>query len=120
MGGSKLVTEGGGMLSNIAVERRKFPRIRVQVPLFIRGLDQQGEEFLELAKTVDLSGRGARLISPHLLRHNDIISLTIPAPLPASVEFGETGTAPIQARVRRLESHGDMKLAAVEFLKPLE
>lgn len=101
-------------------ERRRFLRIRIQVPLFIRGTDRCGVEFLELAKTLDLSGQGARLVSPHPLRHDEIISLTIPAPLPRSSEFGESGTPPIQARVRRLESSGDMELAAVEFLKPLE
>lgn len=101
-------------------ERRKFPRLRVQVPLFIRGRNNLGVEFLELAKTLDISGQGARLISPHALCHDEIISLTIPAPLPSSSEFGESGTPPIQARVRRLESSGEMKLAAVEFLKPLE
>lgn len=101
-------------------ERRKSPRLRVQVPMFIRGRDHLGVEFLELAKTLDISGQGARLISPHALSHDELISLTIPAPLPRSSEFGESGTPPIQARVRRLESSGDMKLAAVEFLKPLE
>ncbi|MGH9864885.1 MAG: PilZ domain-containing protein, partial [Candidatus Acidiferrales bacterium] len=101
-------------------EPRKFPRLRVQVPLFIRGKDNQGVEFLELAKTLDISGQGARLISPHSLCHDELILLTIPAPLPRSSEFGESGTPPIQARVRRLEDSGDMKLAAVEFLKPLE
>lgn len=105
---------------NNHLERRKFQRLRVQVPLFIRGKDHYGAEFLELAKTLDISGQGARLISPHSLRHDEIISLTIPAPLPTSAEFGESGTPPIQARVRRLECSGDMELAAVEFLKPLE
>ena len=101
-------------------ERRRFPRIRVQVPLFIRGTDHLGTEFLELAKTLDISGYGARIVSPHPLLHGEIISLTIPAPLPRSAEFGESGTPPIQARVRRLECRGDMEFAAVEFLKPLE
>ena len=101
-------------------ERRKFQRLRVQVPLFIRGKDNLGVEFLELAKTLDISGQGARLIGPQSLCHNDLILLTIPAPLPRSSAFGESGTPPIQARVRRLESSGDMKLAAVEFLTPLE
>ncbi len=106
--------------NNGHVERRKFQRIRLQVPLFIRGTDGRGIEFLELAKTIDISGLGARLVSPHPLRHDEIISLTIPAPLPASAELGESGTPPIQARVRRLECSGEMELAAVEFLKPLE
>lgn len=101
-------------------ERRRSPRIRLQVPLFIRGTDAQGNEFLELAKTLDISSLGARLVSPRPLQPQEIVSLTVPAPLPRSPEFGECGTPPISARVRRLESSGEMELAAVEFLKPLD
>ncbi|HEU5411286.1 MAG TPA: PilZ domain-containing protein [Candidatus Acidoferrales bacterium] len=100
-------------------ERRRFPRIRLQVPLFIRGKDQDGLEFLELAKTVDISCHGARLLSNRPLQPNEMISITVPAPLPRSSEFGECGTPPFPARVRRLEFNEDVGMAAVEFLKPL-
>lgn len=103
-----------------SAERRRFSRIRLQVPLFIRGTDGQGNEFLELAKTLDISCSGARLISPRSLQSQEIVSLTVPAPLPRSAEFGECGTAPISARVRRLEPSGEMELLAVEFLRPLD
>lgn len=106
-------------ISERTAERRRSPRIRLQVPLFIRGTDVQGNEFLELAKTLDISCLGARLVCPRPLQPQEIISLTVPAPLPRSPEFGECGTPPISARVRRLESIGEMELAAVEFLKPL-
>lgn len=101
-------------------ERRRSPRIRLQIPLFIRGTDSLGNEFLELAKTLDISAWGARLISPRSLQSQEIVQLTIPAPLPRSSEFGECGSPPISARVRRLESSGEMELAAVQFLKPLD
>jgi hypothetical protein len=101
-------------------ERRRFPRIRLQIPLFIRGTDAQGNEFLELAKTLDISGTGARLVSPRPMQAQEIISLTVPAPLPRSPQFGECGTPPISARILRLESSGEMELAAVEFLRPLD
>jgi PilZ domain-containing protein len=100
-------------------ERRRFPRIRLQVPLFIRGTDGDGLEFLELAKTVDISCHGARLLSNRPLQPNEIISITVPAPLPRSSEFGECGTPPFSAKVRRLEFNEDVGMAAVEFLKPL-
>lgn len=100
-------------------ERRRFPRIRLQVPLFIRGTDQDGIEYLELAKTVDISCHGARLLSHRPLQPNEMISITVPAPLPRSSEFGECGTPPFPARVRRLEFNEDVGMAAVEFLKPL-
>ncbi len=102
------------------VERRRFPRIRLQIPLFIRGTDAQGNEFLELAKTLDISSIGARLISPKPIQVQELISLTVPAPLPRSPEFGECGTPPISARVLRTESSAEMEVAAVEFLRPLD
>jgi hypothetical protein len=107
-------------LGEKSAERRRFSRIRLQVPLFIRGTDAHGNEFLELAKTLDISCSGARLVSPKPLQSQEIISLTIPAPLPRSAEFGECGSPPISARVRRLESAGELELAAVEFLRTLD
>lgn len=33
---------------------RRSPRIRLQVPVFVRGTDASGSEFIELTKTLDL------------------------------------------------------------------
>jgi hypothetical protein len=107
------------MGSNL-IERRRHQRLRLQIPLFIRGKDNYGAEFLELAKTLDIGGSGARLISPHHLRLDEIISLTIPAPLPSSPGAGDSGTPPIHARVLRIASSGDLEFAAVEFLRPID
>jgi hypothetical protein len=104
----------------VPVERRRSQRIRLQIPIFVRGLNQRGIEFLELAKTLDISNLGAKLIGPLPLRHDDIICLTIPAPIPSSPEFGGVGTPPIQARLLRLEVNGELEMAAVEFVRPLE
>jgi|SRR5579863_862123 len=102
-----------------AANRRRSSRIRLQVPLFIRGTGADGVEFLELAKTLDISCHGARLLSQRTLQPNEAIYITVPAPLPRSSVFGECGTPPISARVRRLECDEDVEMAAVEFLKPL-
>ena len=48
-------------------ERRRFQRLRLQVPMFIRGRDAYGEQFLELAKTLDISAIGAFITSPRPL-----------------------------------------------------
>ena len=100
-------------------ERRRFQRIRLQVPLFVRGKDAQGEQFLDLAKTLDISGLGAFLTCPRPLRVNDIITLTIPAPSITSTGLVPAGMPPIQARVKRQQEAGDVYLVGVEFLKPI-
>jgi c-di-GMP-binding flagellar brake protein YcgR len=106
------------MISKLA-ERRRFPRIRLQVPMFIRGRDAHGEEYLDLAKTLDISATGAFLTMERSIRANDIVSLTIPAPPSSSTGLVPASTPPIQARVRRLQPTGDALLVGVEFLKPL-
>lgn len=100
-------------------ERRRFQRIHLQVPLFVRGRDSHGEQFLELAKTLDISGLGAFLTSPRALAVNEIITLTIPAPSITSSALVPAGMPPIQAKVKRHQEAGDVHLVGVEFLKPI-
>ena len=100
-------------------ERRRFLRIHLQVPLFIRGKDAQGEQFLDLAKTLNISALGAFITCPRPLMINEVITLTIPAPSITSSGLVPAGMAPIQARVKRQQEAGDVHLIGVEFLKPL-
>jgi len=100
-------------------DRRRFHRIHLQVPLFIRGRDAHGEQFVELGKTLDISGLGAFVICPRSLTVNDIITLTIPAPSIISSGLVPAGMPPIQARVKRQQEAGEVHLVGVEFLKPI-
>lgn len=100
-------------------DRRRFQRIRLQVPLFIRGKDAYGEQFLELAKTLDISAIGAFVTCPRPLAINEFVTLTIPAPSITSSALVPAGMPPIQARVKRKQEAGDVHLIGVEFLKPI-
>ncbi len=102
-----------------AAEQRKSPRLRLQMPMFLRGVNMQGEEFLELAKTLDISSGGAFLACSRTLRTTDLITLTIPAPPPSANALVPAGNPPMQARVRRVTPAGDVNFLGVEFLKPL-
>lgn len=106
-------------MHSLSDERRRFQRMHLQIPLFIRGRDAHGEQFLELAKTLDISGLGAFLTCPRALAINDVITLTIPAPSITSSALVPAGMPPIQARVKRQQEAGDVHLVGVEFLKPL-
>ena len=99
---------------------RTSPRIRLQVPVFLRAADPSGAEFIELTKTLNISATGACVASEHLLRPQQIVHLTIPAPSPGSSGMVPTETPPITARVLRQQIAGDMRLFGLEFLKPLE
>ena len=99
---------------------RSSPRIRLQVPVFLRGADVSGAEFIELTKTLNISATGACIASTHILRPDQTVHLTIPAPAPASSSLVPSETPPIVAKVLRQESAGQMRLFGLEFLHPLE
>jgi hypothetical protein len=100
-------------------ERRRSQRIHVQIPMFVRGTDAAGLEFLDLTKTLDISATGAFLASPRSIRPNQLVNLTIPAP-PSPSSTMPPETPPIQARVRRHRAAHGVYLLGVEFLKALD
>lgn len=99
---------------------RRSPRIRLQVPVFLRSSDASGTEFVELTRTLNISATGACITSTHMLRPDQSVLLTIPAPSPSSSSLIPSETPPIQAKVRRQETLGDQRLFGLEFLRPLD
>jgi len=99
---------------------RRSPRIRLQVPIFVRGVDASGTEFIELTKTLNISATGACITSAHIIRPDQIVHLTIPAPSPASSSLVPSETPRISARVLREDAAGEMRLFGLEFLRAIE
>src|ERR1700694_3700106 len=100
--------------------RRRSPRIRLQVPVFVRGTDASGAEFVELTKTLNISATGACITSTHILRPDQNVHLTIPAPSPSFSSLVPSETPPITAKVLRQDSAGEMRLFGLEFLRTIE
>ena len=100
-------------------QTRQNPRIRIQIPIFLRGTDALGVEFIELTKTLNISSSGACIACAHLLQIEQVIQLTIPTPSPSTSGLVPYETPPISARVLRQEFVGDLRLFGLEFLHPL-
>ena len=99
---------------------RRSPRIRLQVPVFVRGIDTSGAEFIELTKTLNISATGACITSAHIIRPDQVVHLTIPAPSPASSSLIPSETPPIAAKVLRQDAVGETRLFGLEFLRAIE
>lgn len=112
-----LTTEGQPVQ---ATPTRRSPRIRLQIPLFLRGVDAQGTEFIELTKTLNISSTGACVASTYMLRTDQTVQITIPAPSPPGSDLVPTETPPIVARVLRQDTLGEIRLLGLEFVKPLQ
>lgn len=101
-------------------ERRRSARLHLQIPVFLRGVDSAGAEFLDLTKTIDISATGALLLSTRVLYPDQLLRFTIPVSNEQVSGLVPAETAPIQLRVVRSVAVGDTHLIATEFLTPLD
>lgn len=118
--GLKTVNSEGERMSSNPAERRRSQRLHLQIPIFVRGVDGGGDDFLDLSRTVDISSVGACLAVERSMKLSEMISLTIPAPPPTSSGLASAMARPIQARVRRSYPAGNVHFVGVEFIRPLE
>jgi len=100
--------------------QRRSPRLKLQVPIFLRGADASGVEFIELTKTLNISANGACIASSHILRPEQVVHITIPTPSSTSSGLVPSETPPISARVLREQAVGDIRVFGVEFLRALD
>lgn len=69
------------------VERRRSTRLPLAVPIFVRGVDQNGKEFLEFTTAFNISASGFLLATRRYLPRASHVSLEIPSvPQPATVD----------------------------------
>jgi hypothetical protein len=103
----------------VLVERRKNERVPLAVPVFVRGRDSDGKEFLEFATALNISAGGALLATRRYLPSLSTISLEIPsAPLPRNVTLPRA-VRRLRARLLRVSSADGYHLWALKFSVPL-
>ncbi len=100
-------------------ERRSASRLRLQIPVFIRGTDAYGQEFMELQKTFNISSIGALIVSSHPVPLEALIYVTVP--VPSGPQWpGSEGNPTLRARVKRSGMLEGFHLLAVQFIRSLE
>ena len=99
-------------------QRRKWDRLPISIPMFVRANKETGEEFLEFATALNLSAGGVLLASRKYLDPGTSVRLEIPvalvnkAQLPRSVSL-------LQAKVLRCTPDRQYFLLGLEFQTPL-
>ena len=89
-----------------AAERRKHQRLPLSIPVFVRGVDENGKEFLEFATALNISAGGILLATRRSLPKSAGLSLEIPvAPLPADA-FSNQSVRSLKAKLVRI-THGE-------------
>src|SRR3989441_11764391 len=100
-------------------ERRRWSRLPLAIPAFIRGVNGQGREFLEFSTLLNESAGGVLLAIRKPLRRRSRVSLEIPsAPLLKDVKLPRAARM-LRARVVRITYGEGWNLCGLQFVRPL-
>lgn len=94
-------------------DKRRYQRIPLAIPVFIRGRDSEGREFLEFATALNISAGGALVAMRRQLPKCSQLSLEIPvAPVP--IVMPRT-VRRMRARLVRVNMHEGYQLWGLKF-----
>jgi c-di-GMP-binding flagellar brake protein YcgR len=102
-----------------AVERRRWPRLPLAIPVFVRSRAESDKEFLEFATALNVSAGGMLVAVRRSIPSAAQLSLEIPsAPLAALADL-PTVTRNMRAKVLRMQHGQGYNLLGVKFSRPL-
>ncbi len=100
-------------------ERRRWPRLPLAIPVFVRGRDQQGKEFVEFSVMLNESAGGALLAIRRRLRRACRIALEIPsAPLSLPANFPHV-VRKVRGRIVRIAPLNGWNVCGLIFSRPI-
>jgi c-di-GMP-binding flagellar brake protein YcgR len=100
-------------------ETRKYPRLPLAIPIFVRSRDEDGRELLEFATALNISAGGALVAVRRSLPLSAQVSLEIPsAPLVSGNSFPKASRT-LRARTVRVIHVDGYHLLGLKFSRPL-
>lgn len=99
-------------------ERRKWDRLSISIPFFLRGRRSSGKEFLEFAPALNVSGGGVLLAIRSYIEPGTKVVLEIPLPLVNKAQLPRSVSL-LQAVVRRCTRNRQYFLLGLQFEEPL-
>ncbi len=102
-----------------AGERRRWPRLPLAIPVFVRSRGEGDKESLEFATALNVSAGGMLVAVRHSIPSSAQVSLEIPsAPLAAMAALPRVSRN-LRAKVLRMQHREGYNLVAVKFSRPL-
>ncbi len=100
-------------------ERRRWLRLPLGIPVFVRGKDERGKEFLEFTSALNISAGGALLAVRRSMKRSSRVTVEIPsAPLP-QLEVPPQVVRSLRAEVVRVMHSDHCHMWALRFTPPL-
>jgi len=100
-------------------EHRKWPRLQLAIPVFVRTRDRNGKDSLEFATAVNISPGGALVVVRRSLPKSTLLSLEIPSAPIGSADGLKTSSRIMQAKAVWVAHLDDYHLLGLKFARPL-
>jgi hypothetical protein len=101
-------------------ERRRWERLPLAIPVFARGIDEGGKDFLDFTTVLDVSAGGAMLATRRNLSRSTRLTLEIPSAPLNERAAGRPSVRTLRAKIVRITSSDRCHLCALEFTRPLK
>jgi hypothetical protein len=105
--------------SRVGTERRKWSRLPLAIPVFVRSHDRKGKEFLEFATALNVSAGGMLVAIRRLLPTIAQIQLEIPSAPVASLAALPKASRALRAKALRTTPAEGFYLLGLKFARPL-
>jgi PilZ domain-containing protein len=106
----------GGKMGN---ERRKWARLPLAIPVFVRSRDGKGKEFLEFATALNVSAGGMLVAIRRVLPAVAQIQLEIPSAPVAALALLPRASRTLRAKALRTTPAEGYYLLGLKFARPL-
>jgi hypothetical protein len=100
-------------------ERRKWARLPLAIPVFVRSRDSKGKEFLEFATALNVSAGGMLVAMRRVLPAIAQISLEIPSAPVAALAVLPRASRNLRAKALRTTPAEGYYLLGLKFARPL-
>lgn len=100
-------------------EKRRWARLKLAIPVFIRAQNENGREALEFATAVNVSAGGALLVVRRSLTEASWVTLEIPSAPIAPVHGMPASSRTMRAKAIWVKHLDDYHLLGLKFAQPL-
>jgi hypothetical protein len=105
--------------TKVAQERRRWERLPLAIPVFARGIDERGKDFLDFTTVLEVSAGGAVLAIRRNLARSTRLTLEIPSAPLNERAAGVSSVRTLRAKIVRVSSSDRCQLCALEFIRPI-
>lgn len=100
-------------------ERRRWARLPLAIPVFVRSHDEKGKEFLEFATALNVSAGGMLVAVRRILPTSAQIELEIPSAPVAAIRLLPKASRNLRAKALRTTPVEGYCLLGLKFSRPL-